>query len=55
LSYNKRPDGRGFKVFRGKALYEGYFSDGKCHGLGRAVSSTGEVYQGMFMDDAMEG
>ena len=51
---NKRPDGKGIKVFK-NSLYEGYFSEGRCHGLGRGISSKGEIYQGMFVEDQMEG
>ena len=39
----------------GKSLYEGYFVDGKCHGQGRGISSKGELYQGNFVEDNMEG
>jgi hypothetical protein len=42
--FNKRPDGKGIKVFKGKSLYEGYFSNGMCHGYGRGITSKGEVY-----------
>lgn len=44
LQHNNRPDGKGFKVFDGQSLYEGFFVDGKCHGYGRGISSKGEVY-----------
>lgn len=52
---NKRPDGKGIKVHGKKSLYEGYWSDGKCHGYGRGINSAGEVYQGQFNNDTMEG
>jgi len=53
--YNRRPDGRGIKVYQGKSLYEGYFSNGMCNGWGRGITSAGEVYQGGFAEDQMEG
>ena len=52
---NRRPDGKGIKIFDKKSLYEGYFRNGACHGYGRAIASTGEVYEGMFNEDAMDG
>ena len=55
LQENMRPDGRGFKVFEGRSTYEGYFQDGRCHGIGRGITSKGEVYQGGFNEDSMEG
>lgn len=51
----KRPDGKGFKVFQGKSLYEGFFKDGMCHGFGRGITGKGEVYQGGFNEDQMDG
>lgn len=50
-----KPDGRGFKVFNGQSLYEGWFDGGSCHGYGRAISSKGEIYQGFFENDSMTG
>jgi len=55
LQENERPDGMGFKVHDGKSLYEGYFFDGQCHGIGRGISKRGELYQGGFSEDMMEG
>lgn len=52
---NYRPDGRGFKVFKKVSLYEGYFSDGMCHGIGRGITSKGDLYQGGFRQDSMDG
>ena len=46
-----RPDGKGFKIFNKRSTYEGYFKNGVCHGFGRGVTSSGEVYQGIFVDD----
>ena len=40
----KRPDGVGIKVHKKSSMYEGYFKDGLCHGLGRGITSRGEVY-----------
>ena len=54
-TYNKRPDGQGIKIFNGKSLYEGYFQEGKCHGYGRGITGAGEVYQGGFNEDQMDG
>ena len=54
-SESYRPDGKGFKVFQGKSLYEGYFSDGMCHGVGRGITSKGDMYQGGFRQDSMDG
>lgn len=51
----KRPDGRGIKIHNKKSLYEGYWVDGKAHGYGRGINSLGEVYQGMFNQDCMDG
>lgn len=45
---NKRPDGMGIKIYDGTSLYEGYFKDGQCDGIGRGITSKGEVYQGDF-------
>jgi|TARA_B110000285_G_C15022603_1_gene562397 hypothetical protein len=55
LSVNRRPDGKGFKVFGGNSLYEGTFHEGACHGIGRGITSRGEVYQGEFRNDMMDG
>ena len=55
LEENYRPDGKGFKIFDGKSLYEGFFSNGMCHGIGRGINSKGEVYEGDFANDLMEG
>ena len=46
-----RPDGKGFKVFEAKSIYEGYYQDGMCHGIGRGITAKGDVYQGGFMQD----
>lgn len=43
---SKRPDGMGIKIYGGTSMYEGFFVDGCCHGLGRGITSKGEVYQG---------
>jgi hypothetical protein len=46
--------GKGIKVFqssKGASLYEGYFVDGCCHGIGRGITSKGELYQGQFNED----
>ena len=43
---SKRPDGMGIKIFGGTSLYEGFYADGVCSGLGRGITSKGEVYQG---------
>ena len=50
-----KPDGKGIKIFKGKSLFEGYFSDGNYHGYGRAISSKNEVYEGFFKYDTMHG
>lgn len=50
-----RPDGMGFKVFHKRSVYEGYFKNGMCHGQGRGITSKGEVYQGQFIDDQIDG
>jgi hypothetical protein len=39
-----KPDGKGIKVYPNGSIYEGYFSEGQCHGLGRGVTSKGEVF-----------
>lgn len=45
LITNGRPDGKGFKVFKGgKSIYEGWFENGLCNGYGRAISSKMEIY-----------
>ena len=54
LMSNRRPEGKGIKVFqshKGTSLYEGYFNDGMCHGIGRGITSKGEIYQGTFHED----
>lgn len=43
-SQSGKPDGRGFKVFPNGSIYEGWFTDGHTHGLGRGITSRGEVY-----------
>ena len=56
IAANARPDGKGFKVFKGQnSIYEGWFENGLCNGYGRAISSKGEVYQGFFQEDTMHG
>ena len=46
-----KPEGKGIKIFPNGSIYEGYFSEGHTHGIGRGVTSRGEVYQGMFNFD----
>lgn len=48
LVTNGRPDGKGFKIFKGQSIYEGWFMNGLCSGYGRAITSRGEIYQGKF-------
>jgi len=55
LSESNKPDGQGIKIFNGTSLYEGYFAEGACHGIGRAITTKGDVYQGGFHQDSMEG
>lgn len=58
IAGSRRPEGKGIKIFKshiGTSLYEGYFSDGRCHGIGRGITSKGELYQGQFNEDQMEG
>lgn len=51
-----RPNGRGIKIQEDKkAIYEGYWKDGKLNGYGRGINSAGEVYQGNFNKDQMDG
>jgi hypothetical protein len=50
-----KPDGKGIKVFPNGSIYEGYFTEGQCHGMGRGVTSKGEVFQGQFSYDQMDG
>jgi hypothetical protein len=52
---NMRPDGRGLKTYKADSLFEGYFSDGMCHGVGRGITSKGDLYQGGFRQDSMDG
>jgi len=54
LTTNK-PDGKGIKIFPNGSIYEGTFSEGMTHGLGRGVTSKGEVFQGFFNFDQMDG
>eukprot|EP00347_Sterkiella_histriomuscorum_P012972 403366506 len=54
-SITGKPDGKGIKVFPNGSIYEGFFADGHCHGLGRGITSRGEVFQGQFKFDVMEG
>ena len=44
LQDTKRPDGVGIKIHHQRALYEGHFKDGACHGFGRGITSKGEVF-----------
>lgn len=43
-SQSEKPDGKGFKIFQNGSMYEGYFQDGKTHGIGRGISSKGDTY-----------
>ena len=52
---NFRPDGMGFKVYPNNSMFEGFFEEGQINGLGRGITSRGEVYQGPFVYDIMEG
>lgn len=45
-SQTNKPEGKGIKIFSNGSVYEGYFQDGHTHGIGRGVTSRGEVYQG---------
>lgn len=54
-SHSNKPEGKGIKIFPNGSVFEGYFEDGHVHGLGRGVTSRGEVYQGQFMFDQMDG
>ena len=40
-----KPDGIGFKVYPNNSMFEGYFDGGQIHGMGRGITSRGEVYQ----------
>ena len=50
-----KPSGYGFKIYQNNSLYEGSFEEGAVHGFGRGITSKGEVYQGDFLFDVMEG
>lgn len=52
---NFRPDGMGFKVYPNNSMFEGFFEEGQINGMGRGITSRGEVYQGTFVYDIMEG
>ena len=52
---SQKPDGVGFKVYPSSALFEGFFEEGQINGYGRGITSRGEVYQGPFVYDVMEG
>lgn len=43
-SISGKPDGKGIKIFPNGSIFEGFFADGHTHGLGRGVSSRGEVF-----------
>jgi len=50
-----KPEGKGIKIYPNGSVYEGYFADGHTHGSGRGVTSRGDVFQGTFNYDQMEG
>ena len=50
-----KPDGMGFKVYPNNSIFEGFFEEGQINGYGRGITSRGEVYQGPFLYDTMEG
>lgn len=50
-----KADGIGIKIFPNCSIFEGQFCDGKINGFGRGITSRGELYQGMFIQDAMHG
>ena len=50
-----KPDGIGFKTYPNEAMFEGFFEEGQIHGYGRGITSRGEVYQGPFEYDMMQG
>ena len=50
-----RADGMGFKIYPNDSLFEGFFEEGQINGYGRGITSRGEVYQGPFIYDVMEG
>lgn len=50
-----RPDGMGIKIFPNNSVFEGHFDDGKINGWGRGITSRGEIYQGPFENDVMQG
>ena len=50
-----KPEGKGIKIDPNGSVFEGFFTEGQIHGLGRGVTSRGEVYQGHFSYDQMDG
>lgn len=54
-SASQKPDGIGFKVYPNGSVFEGYFEEGQINGYGRGVTHKGEVYQGPFFYDCMDG
>jgi len=50
-----KPDGMGFKVYPNNSIFEGFFEEGQINGMGRGITSRGEVYQGPFVYDSMQG
>ena len=52
---NDKPDGYGFKVYPNNSIFEGYFTEGQVNIWGRGITAKGEVYQGPFSYDAMQG
>ena len=51
----QKPDGLGFKVFPNGSVFEGFFEEGQINGYGRGVTNKGELYQGPFKYDSMDG
>ena len=49
------PNGKGSMFFLDGSFYEGGWRNGKMHGVGRIITSTGDVCKGEFLEGRMTG
>ena len=54
---NDQINRRGIKIFPDSARYEGFFKDGKAHGLGRIIPADGKIiiFEGLWLNDQKHG
>lgn len=52
---SNKPEGRGVAYYKDKALYEGFWKDGKQNGKGKVLYPNGQVYQGDWKNGVIDG